>query len=508
MEAEGLIAHDVLAVVLRITGSVPSVLLWQRAREPDAGRWALPGGRLGGEEDVEARCAATSPRRSTSPRSPTSSSSRCSPTRTAARPAPGGHGVPRARALRRRPGDPRRHRVVPGRRPAADRLRPRRDHPRRPRPAARQALVHQHRVRARPRRSSRSPSCATSTRAALGHHVSATNLQRVLTRRGVLVPTGTTAAPGPCGRAARGAVPVRRARTAGDRPVRRAAPAAGPGPPDAPAYPLVHRLVHPAIEGRRAVAWWPCSRRCPSSRLGTVLLPGAPLPLHVFEPRYRQLTIDLVTGAVAGKQFGVVAVREGWGPDDGRGGLHESGCTARAARGPAPARRPVRHPDRRRAPLPAARRGRHRRALPRRQRRVAPRPRGRRPRGPGARSSGPPAPRTVATAPPPGTPAAGATPRPASRPTREVGRRDRARGRGPAVARRRGRAASTPRCWPTCSRPTACCPSATARTSSSRPARRAPADGLALDVPRGRAARRLHAVWAPTAKFAVPSSDN
>ena len=35
--------------------------------------------------------------------------------------------------------------------------------------------------------------------AALGHHVSATNLQRVLTRRGVLVPTGATAAPGPAG---------------------------------------------------------------------------------------------------------------------------------------------------------------------------------------------------------------------------------------------------------------------------------------------------------------------
>src|SRR6195952_1161549 len=57
-------------------------------------------------------------------------------------------------------------------------------------------------------------------------------------------------------------------------------------------------------------------------------MPGAPLPLHVFEPRYRQMTIDLVTGAVPGKQFGVVAVREGWGPDDGREGLHEIGCTA------------------------------------------------------------------------------------------------------------------------------------------------------------------------------------
>jgi 8-oxo-dGTP diphosphatase len=35
--------------------------------------------------------------------------------------------------------------------------------------------------------------------AALGHPVSATNLQRVLTRRGVLAPTGGVAAPGPTG---------------------------------------------------------------------------------------------------------------------------------------------------------------------------------------------------------------------------------------------------------------------------------------------------------------------
>lgn len=62
--------------------------------------------------------------------------------------------------------------------------------------------------------------------------------------------------------------------------------------------------------------------------LGTVLLPGASLPLHIFEPRYRQMTIDLVTGAVPGKQFGVVAVRDGWNPDDGRAGLHDVGCTA------------------------------------------------------------------------------------------------------------------------------------------------------------------------------------
>jgi uncharacterized protein len=63
--------------------------------------------------------------------------------------------------------------------------------------------------------------------------------------------------------------------------------------------------------------------------LGTVLLPGAVLPLHIFEPRYRQLTVDLVTGAVPDREFGVVAVREGWAPDDdGIEGLHPIGCTA------------------------------------------------------------------------------------------------------------------------------------------------------------------------------------
>lgn len=63
--------------------------------------------------------------------------------------------------------------------------------------------------------------------------------------------------------------------------------------------------------------------------LGTVLLPGAALPLHIFEPRYRQLVVDLVTGVIPDKQFGVIAVREGWtADDDGMAGLHAVGCTA------------------------------------------------------------------------------------------------------------------------------------------------------------------------------------
>ncbi len=63
--------------------------------------------------------------------------------------------------------------------------------------------------------------------------------------------------------------------------------------------------------------------------LSTVLMPGASLPLHIFEPRYRQLTIELVTGKVPNREFGVVAVRDGWTPDrHGIHSLHEVGCTA------------------------------------------------------------------------------------------------------------------------------------------------------------------------------------
>lgn len=49
--------------------------------------------------------------------------------------------------------------------------------------------------------------------------------------------------------------------------------------------------------------------------LAAVLLPGTALPLHIFEPRYRQLTMDLVTGAVPNKTFGVIAKKPGWDVD-------------------------------------------------------------------------------------------------------------------------------------------------------------------------------------------------
>ena len=46
-------AHGVLAVVLQVRGGRLQALLWQRAREPYAGAWALPGGVLDADETLE-----------------------------------------------------------------------------------------------------------------------------------------------------------------------------------------------------------------------------------------------------------------------------------------------------------------------------------------------------------------------------------------------------------------------------------------------------------------------
>src|SRR5450631_2620869 len=52
--------------------------------------------------------------------------------------------------------------------------------------------------------------------------------------------------------------------------------------------------------------------RLPIFPLGTVLVPGLVLPLHIFEPRYRLLIEALMAlpeGAT--RQFGVIALRSG-----------------------------------------------------------------------------------------------------------------------------------------------------------------------------------------------------
>jgi len=52
------------------------------------------------------------------------------------------------------------------------------------------------------------------------------------------------------------------------------------------------------------------SRHLPIFPLGTVLLPTQLLPLHVFEPRYRQLMADLIAPGSAG-ELGVVLIERG-----------------------------------------------------------------------------------------------------------------------------------------------------------------------------------------------------
>lgn len=47
------LAHEVLAAVLQVREGSLRVVLWERGREPHAHRWSLPGGRLGAAEDVE-----------------------------------------------------------------------------------------------------------------------------------------------------------------------------------------------------------------------------------------------------------------------------------------------------------------------------------------------------------------------------------------------------------------------------------------------------------------------
>jgi len=63
--------------------------------------------------------------------------------------------------------------------------------------------------------------------------------------------------------------------------------------------------------------------------LGTVLVPGMRLSLHVFEPRYRQLVTDLLSAEGPGApEFGVVALRQGWEVGE-LGDVHDVGTSAR-----------------------------------------------------------------------------------------------------------------------------------------------------------------------------------
>jgi uncharacterized protein len=74
--------------------------------------------------------------------------------------------------------------------------------------------------------------------------------------------------------------------------------------------------------------------------LGHVLFPGAVLPLHVFEERYRALVRGLVELPEGSRRrFGVVAIRQGWEVgEDAVSALHDVGCAAEL-------RRVSRYPD-------------------------------------------------------------------------------------------------------------------------------------------------------------------
>ena len=70
------------------------------------------------------------------------------------------------------------------------------------------------------------------------------------------------------------------------------------------------------------------SELLPMFPLSTVLFPGMRLPLHIFEPRYRQLVADLLEEPEP-RRFGVIAIRKGKETGvDGVAALHEVGCVA------------------------------------------------------------------------------------------------------------------------------------------------------------------------------------
>ena len=67
--------------------------------------------------------------------------------------------------------------------------------------------------------------------------------------------------------------------------------------------------------------------------LGTVLLPGLVLPLHVFEERYRVLVRELLALPEEERRFGVIAIRQGREVGaDGVQALYEVGCVAHLRR--------------------------------------------------------------------------------------------------------------------------------------------------------------------------------
>lgn len=191
--------HEVLAAVLAVRDGALSTLLWQRALPPDAGRWAVPGGRLGPTEDVEESVV-----RQLAEKVDVREISHVEQIAVFSRPdrVPGPRRIATAfLGLVPSDADP----AVPtdtAWHPLAALPPTAFDHA---------TIVEDARERLRAKLSYTNLGFALAPReftisalrdlyvAALGHPVSATNLQRVLTRRAVLEPTGAMAPPGPSG---------------------------------------------------------------------------------------------------------------------------------------------------------------------------------------------------------------------------------------------------------------------------------------------------------------------
>jgi hypothetical protein len=193
-----LASHEALAVVLQVRDGGLQVLLWQRAREPFNRAWALPGGLLGPSETLEA-----SIRRHLAAKVDVRELAHLEQLETRSDPARHPHRMIATAYLG----------LVPSHHnpavPADTTWHPADVLPELAFDHHGIVLAGRERLRAKlsytnvgfalaPPRFSISE-LRSVYRAALGHDVSATNLQRVLVRRGVLEPTGEARAPGQAG---------------------------------------------------------------------------------------------------------------------------------------------------------------------------------------------------------------------------------------------------------------------------------------------------------------------